>query len=162
MTFYRSEAPFLVCGHEKADGKYWTVLWVAGKTFELREILYESGLRYGYTYPEIIRAREALGMAKGERVPKEELEKLYKVKRWSWSHVGIADEHVEEIGRIARSCGLDLPRFPPVPDDYRAAPRKDAVRKAPQREVPFIGADPGNGVGLGDEDVAPLGEDLPF
>lgn len=134
----------------------WTVVRVEGDSYSLRNQVKAYGkFRYGFPFDVFVACKQESGL-EGEEFRKWlDANADKRDKRWSTHFAGAPNMNSEKIYDLAvgigQACGL--PQFD--------------IREGEPVILGTVGADPGNGVGLGDEDVAPAGPeedgaDLPF
>lgn len=130
----------------------WTVVRVEGDSYAVKDQVKACGaFRYGFPFDLFVAFKQKSGLNGGEFVQWLERNADKRDKRWSCYYAGAPEINrgkIDELARdLARRCGWTV--FP-VRDSQ-------PLFLAPAGKIGTIGADPGNGVGLGDEDVAPAG-----
>ena len=130
----------------------WTVVRVEGDSYAVKEHVKACGaFKYGFPFDLFVAFKQKAGLNGGEFVQWLERNADKRDKRWSCYYAGAPEINrakIDELARdLAQRCGWTV--FP-VRDSQ-------PLFLAPAGKIGTVGADPGNGVGLGDEDVAPAG-----
>ena len=138
----------------------WTVVRVAGDSYQFREQIKAFGaFRYGYPFDRFVAYKQEAGIEDAAEFRKWlDAYGDKREKAWACYYSGEPEENRETVEKLAADLGQRC--------GTAFAIRETAPVTIEPAEKPVnLGADPGNGVGLGDEDVAPAGpadEDLPF
>ncbi len=141
---------FLAVNRFETNKGVWTVIRVEGDSYEFRDAIKGFGeFRYGYAFDDFVQAKAETGLDGREYTEWLRTKGDRSKKKWALHWNGEPAENRARLEELARTLGeacqhgdLEIRETDPVV--YRTNP---------------------NGVGLGDEDVAPAGpgeDDIPF
>jgi len=135
----------------------WTVVRVEGDTYGIKDQIKAcrvepwKAFRYGFPFDLFVAFKQHSGLDSEELTRWLDANADRHDKRWATYTAGAPEINRGKIDALAadlaQRCGMIT--FP--------VRETQPLFLAPEGKLGTIGADPGNGVGLGDEDVAPAG-----